>query len=602
MQAVILAAGMGRRLGKYTEDCTKCMVKVGGKRLIDRAVEAIKKAGIRRLIIVVGYKGLELERYLKETAEDIDLIIVRNDIYEQTNNIYSLYLAKDELIKDDTVLLESDLIYDYDLIQNLVNEEHENMVVVTKYEQWMYGTVSILDNDGNICDFIDKADFRFTEAGNYYKTLNIYKFSKGFLQTQYVPFLNAYIEAYGNNQHYEMVLKILAHVHHSKLKTLILENSNWYEIIDEQDLKIANVIFAEDDCQFSAYDHQFGGFWRFPKLKDFCYLVNPYYPPQKMVDHLKFFFDPLLCGYPSGLANQNMNAGRMFGIPSEYIIVGNGTAELIHELGKLLTGKMLVQLPVFNEYIRCFPNCEIDKIYSINYDFNIPINIIEKKLDSVDMVAIVNPDNPSGSYISKEDMLHLLSACKQKDKMCIVDESFIDFAEESIRYTLLDQMILEKYPNLIVLKSIGKSYGVPGLRLGVLASSNQEFLTTIKKEMSIWNINSFAEYFLQIQGLYKQEYANACNLIVYQRILLEKELKEIPLLKVYSSQANYIMCALKGNMTARELANILVKKYNIMIKDLSTKDGVEGLKFIRVAVKSESENKMLVKALSDVIY
>ena len=602
MQAIILAAGMGKRLGKYTEDCTKCMVEVGGRRLIDRAVEAIKKANIQRLVIVVGYKGLELEQYLKETVKDMELVIVHNDIYKQTNNIYSLYLAKNELIKDDTVLLESDLIFDYDVIQNLVDGEDENMVAVAKYEQWMDGTVACLDKDGNICDFIDKADFRFSEADNYYKTVNIYKFSRNFLYNQYVPFLDAYIQAYGKNQYYEMVLKILAHVRYSKLKALILKDVNWYEIDNEQDLKIADVIFAEDDRQFAAYDHQFGGFWRFPKLKDFCYLVNPYYPPQKMIDHMKFFFDTLLREYPSGLATQNLNAGRMFGISPEYMVVGNGAAELIHELGRLLKGKMLVQMPVFNEYVRCFPNCEIDKLYSVNYDFNIPVHIIEKKLDSVDIVAIINPDNPSGSYISKENMLHLLTVCEQKNKICIVDESFIDFADESIRYTLLDQKILEKHSNLIVIKSISKSYGVPGLRLGILASSNQEILMTLKKEMSIWNINSFAEYFLQIQDLYEPAYIDACNQIADQRSMMEKSLNKITLLKVYPSQANYIMCALKGKMGAKELANILVKKYNIMIKDLSTKDGVEGMEFIRIAVKSESENKEVIEALGKIIY
>lgn len=602
MQAVILAAGMGKRLGKYTEDRTKCMVEVGGKHLIDRAVEAIKGAGIRRLVIVVGYKGRELEQYLKENIKDLELIIVHNDVYDQTNNIYSLYLAKNELAREDTILLESDLIYDYDVIRMLVDDEAENMVTVAKYEQWMDGTVAKLDKDGNICEFIDKVNFRFSEAGNYYKTVNIYKFSKDFLCNQYIPFLDAYIQAYGKNQYYEMVLKILAHVRYSKLKALILKDINWYEIDNEQDLKIAEVIFAEDDRQFEAYDHQFGGFWRFPKLKDFCYLVNPYYPPQKMTDHMKFFFETLLREYPSGLATQNLNMGRMFGISSDNVIAGNGAAELIYGLGKLLKGKMLVQMPVFNEYVRCFSNCEIDKLYSLDYDFNIPIHVIEQRLEDIDIAAIINPDNPSGSYISKEDMLHLITVCEQKGKMCIVDESFIDFAEEPIRYTLLEQEILDRFPNLVVIKSISKSYGVPGLRLGVLATSNQELLTALKKDMSIWNINSFAEYFLQIQDLYDKAYLGACNQIAYQRALMEEELKEIELLKVYPSQANYIMCMLKGKMTAKELANILVKKYNIMIKDLSTKDGVEGMKFIRVAVKSEDENRELIKAVKEVIY
>lgn len=602
MQAIILAAGMGKRLGKYTKDCTKCMITVGSKKLIDRAVEALKQSGIRKLIVVVGYQGEKLENYLRQTVTDIEVVFIYNNVYYETNNIYSLYLAKDELLKDDTILLESDLIFDYNVIRDLINERCDNMVAVAKYEQWMDGTVVTLDNENHISDFVEKADFRFSNAEEYYKTVNIYKFSKQFLENQYIPFLEAYIKAYGKNQYYEMVLKILAHVRYSDLRALILEKYNWYEIDDEQDLQIASVMFADDNKQFAAYDHQFGGFWRFPKLKDFCYLVNPYYPPQKMLDHMKYFYETLLRDYPSGLETQNLNAGRMLGVNADYIIVGNGAAELIFNLGRSMNGKMLIQVPVFNEYIRCFSNCEFEKINSFDYNFDISMDEIIDRIYNVDIVAIVNPDNPSGSFIEKRDVLRLIEACNKKKKRCIIDESFADFAEERKRYTLLDDQILEAYPNLIVIKSISKSYGVPGLRLGILATSDKKLLTTMKKEMAIWNINSFAEYFLQIHNLYDKDYKSACNQISFQRMVMENELKKNPLLEVYPSQANYIMCALKGKMEAKELANILVKKYNILIKDLSTKDGIKGQKFIRVAVKGEDENKQLVDAIHDVLF
>lgn len=97
--------------------------------------------------------------------------------------------------------------------------------------------------------------------------------------------------------------------------------------------------------------------------------------------------------------------------------------------------------------------------------------------------------------MKKEDTIKLLDTCKEHGTFCIFDESFIDFAESQQRYTLLTNQILEKYPNLIVMKSISKSYGVPGIRLGVLATSNTEILMKMKELMPIWNINSFAEYF-----------------------------------------------------------------------------------------------------------
>ena len=422
------------------------------------------------------------------------------------------------------------------------------------------------------------------------------------MKNQFIIFLEAYVKAYGANQYYELVLKILAHIRYSELKAFVLEDYNWYEIDDEQDLQIAGAIFAEDNKQFNAYDHLYGGFWRFPKLNDFCYLVNPYYPPQKMLEHMRYFYDALLRGYPSGLETQNLNAGRMFNIKSEYMVVGNGAAELIHVLGQLIKGKMLVQMPVFNEYVRCFKGCELSKLNSISYNFNIPVCEIFNRIEDVDIVALINPDNPSGSYILYNDLVKILEICHSKNKICIIDESFVDFAERDIRYTLLDDNILEKYPNLIVIKSISKSYGVPGLRLGVMASSDQNCIREMRANMPIWNINSFAEYFLQIHNLYEKDYEKACDQIANQRKVMENKLSSISLLEVFPSQANYIMCRLKGRMDAKELANILVKNYNILIKDLSAKDGIEGLKYIRVAVKSKDENDKLVSAIRAVLY
>lgn len=601
MQAMILAAGMGKRLGKYTQECTKCMVDVAGKKLIDRAIEALINADIRRVVVVVGYEGQKLEEYLRNNITGIELEFVYNNDYLSTNNIYSLYLAKNELKKDDTILLESDLIFDKEVIEEMMHSDFENMVAVAKYEQWMDGTVTLLDEYNNISEFKEKADFRFSEVESYYKTVNIYKFSKSFIENQYIPFLEAYIKAYGKNQYYELVLKILAHIRSSELKAFIMENYNWYEIDDEQDLQIASTIFADENEQFAAYDHQFGGFWRFPKLKDFCYLVNPYYPPQKMLDHMKYFYDTLLRQYPSGLETQNLNAGRMLKVDSTYLLTGNGAAELIHTIGRLMKGKVLIQIPVFNEYVRCFPNCEFVKIESSLYDYEMPVEAILEKVDEVDTVAIVNPDNPSGSFISFADMIRILGVCKEKSKKCIIDESFVDFAREDIYYTLLDNEILEKYPNLVVIKSISKSYGVPGLRLGVAATSDVDYIKFLKKNMAIWNINSFAEYFLQIHNLYEKDYKSACGKIVEQRNRMEKLLAKNPLIKVYPSQANYIMCRLEGKMTAKDLANILVKKYNILIKDLSTKDGIQNNKYIRVAVKDQKENDLLIQAIERVL-
>ena len=145
MQALMLAAGMGKRLGKYTENVTKCMVPVNGKTLIEYAIESLIEAKIKRLTLVVGYKKEVLKDFLKDKYKEIEINYIDNDVYDTTNNIYSLYLAKDVLAQDDTILLESDLIFSKDIIKEIIEDKNPNLAVVSPFETWMDGTCALID-------------------------------------------------------------------------------------------------------------------------------------------------------------------------------------------------------------------------------------------------------------------------------------------------------------------------------------------------------------------------------------------------------------------------------------------------------------------------
>ena len=236
MQAIILAAGMGKRLGEYTKNNTKCMVEVNGIRLIDRIINQLLKLNLTRFIIVVGYQGKSLMRYLDQRYDKVLKIeFIENPIYDRTNNIYSLALAKDILCEDDTILLESDLIFDETLLELLITNPYPNLALVDKYQTWMDGTMVRINDDKEIVNFIPKEAFRYEEVGEYYKTVNIYKFSKGFSEKVYVPFLEAYTKVIGNNEYYEQVLRVITHLHQSNLRALPLQGQKWYEIDDVQD-------------------------------------------------------------------------------------------------------------------------------------------------------------------------------------------------------------------------------------------------------------------------------------------------------------------------------------------------------------------------------
>ncbi len=595
----MLAAGMGKRLAKYTQNNTKCMVEVAGKKLIDRTIEALKIAGINRFVIVIGYKGENLKKYILENHKgEMDFVFIENKDYATTNNIYSFYLARKELVKDDTILLESDVIFEQDLIKKMVEYKHENIAAVAKYESWMDGTCVEADDEHNITSFIEKKDMDNAKLDRYYKTVNIYKFSVSFTRDIYLPFLEAYMKAYGMNSYYETTLKVLCMLKDFPVKAFYMREIDWYEIDDAQDLSIANALFTKGIEKYNVITSAFGGFWRYTKVRDFCYLVNPYFPQQKLVEKMQNEFPILLTQYPSGENVQNMNAERLFGVDDKHILVGNGAAELINALGHIAKGTIAVNLPAFNEYVRCFKNCVIREIDNSKIDYKMDLETIKKAIRECDYTAVINPDNPSGFMLDKEEVLALAKVAKEAGHKLIIDESFVDFADGKRRFTLLDDNFINENPNVIVIKSISKSYGVPGLRLGLLATSDTALIKALRDDMQIWNINSFAEYYLQIYQLFAKDYAQACDAIVNERNRVINELRTLKSIRVFDSEANYILVDLKEN-NSLELAAKLLDEKNILIKDLSTKNYFHGKNYVRLAIRNEKDNNALIEAMKE---
>jgi histidinol-phosphate/aromatic aminotransferase/cobyric acid decarboxylase-like protein/GTP:adenosylcobinamide-phosphate guanylyltransferase len=600
MQALILAAGMGSRLGKYTQENTKCMLEVNGKRLIDYVLEMLQNVGIKKLVIVVGYKKENIIAHVGKCYKDIKIEYIENPIYDKTNNIYSLFLAKDKLCEDDTILLESDLMFEESILQRLIDDKKPSLAVVDKYQAWMDGTSDVLDEEDNILDFFPKDLFRFQDVDSYYKTVNIYKFSKEFSTNTYTPFLEAYSKAMGDNEYYESVLRVLTILDRNELKALRLNGEKWYEIDDVQDKENAEVLFAPTSKRkLELIQKRYGGYWRFPNLKDFCYLVNPYFPPQKMQEEMKAYFYELLSQYPSGQETQRLLAGKMFKVEPENIVVGNGAAELIRGLVKAIDGTFGLAFPTFNEYPESIGYDRVVKFIPQNKDFTYSIDDMIELATKCDNLLLINPDNPSGNFISKNELLKLADKLLQMGKNFILDESFVDFSTNGEEESMITQEILDKYPNLVVIKSISKSYGVPGIRLGVLSTSNKEIMSVIEKEVTIWNINSFGEFFLQVFGKYEKDYKNACEKIAKERDRFYKRLQEIPYFRVIYSQANYFLIEIVDKYSTTELAQKLLWEDEIYVKDLTGKIGFENKEYIRVAVRDYSDNEFLIEKLKN---
>ena len=602
MQAIILAAGMGRRLKKLTQDNTKCMITVNGETLISRMLRQLDERRLSRIVVVIGYEGAKLIDYINTLNIKTPIEYVNNPIYDKTNNIYSLAMAKEYLQKDDTLLFESDLIFEPAVLDVLLNDERETLALVDKYESWMDGTVVKLDEEDNITEFVPGKKFVFADIPHYYKTVNIYKFSKAFSNTHYVPFLEAYSKALGNNEYYEQVLRVITLLDNPEIKALKLSGQLWYEIDDIQDLDIASSMFMENsDTQTTMIQHRYGGYWRYPHLIDYCGMNNPYFPTQKLMNEIKANFETLMVRYPSGTRVNCLLAAKNFNVEQEYIAIGNGASEMIKLLMEDIEGRVGFITPSFEEFKKRYNSVDEELLFIPNnenfaYTTKDLMDFYEDK--NVDAIVITNPDNPSGNYITKAELLSFVSWAKQKSIKVVVDETYVDFTDEY--GTLIFDEIVETYSNLYIIKSISQAHGVLGLRLGVIVSSDTERIERIKGKTSLWNINSFAEFYMQILEKYKKDYEASLTKLKETRRKMIEELQNIPYIRVLPTQANFVTLEITGKYTAHELTKKLLKEHNIFVRDITKKMHVRNGQYIRVGIRADEDNLHLVEVLKEI--
>ncbi len=602
MQSIILAAGLGSRLGELTKECTKCMVKINGITLIERMLRQLDRYGMDRIIIVTGYKGDILKDYVQNLGINTPVVFVDNSDYRHTNNIYSLWLTREFLEEMDSLVLESDMIFEDRVIEKMLAVDNGCGTFVARPRPWMDGSIVKLDKDNNIVYFVDEEEVKRIDPSYYHKIVSIYKFKKRYVSEKYMTYLNEYVKKNKDNNLYESLLKVIDLDVEKKIPAEILDEEQWYEINDIQDMDIAESMFADGNEKVRKYLQRYGGYWRYPAMRDFCYLVNPYFPNERFMNEMKSNFDVLVREYPSGMAVNSLLAGHFFGVRTENICVGNGTAELIKSLMENISGNIGMVYPTFEEYPHRKKDVEVIPYYVVDKDFDYSVDDIMSYYEGKDISAIVlvNPDNPSGHFISKKDILRLEDWCRSKGRKLIVDESFIDFVEDDEWHTLLDMEVLLNHPSLIVLKSISKSFGVAGLRLGVIATADTDLIAFMKKDVAIWNINSFAEYYLQIIEKYRDDYYEAMEKFKEVRKRYLDKLSKIKGFKVYPSQANYVMCHIENSVTSTELADILLNRYNVLIKNLASKEGLNKGNYVRLSVKSDEENDYIVNALMEI--
>lgn len=599
MQALILAAGMGKRLKDLTRNNTKCMVKVNGITLIERMLNQLEMHFFNKIIIVIGYEGKKLKEYVSSLKIKTPIEFVVNPIFDRTNNIYSLSLASDLLIEDDTILLESDLIFEDSVLLGLIEDPRRNLALVDKYESWMDGTCVLLSENDSIESFVPGKKLDFSKTKEYFKTVNIYKFSKEFSKNYYCPFLTAYQKALGENEYYEQVLRVITMLDNSPIKAKRLEGQKWYEIDDIQDLDIAESIFTVNiDEKASKMLNRNGGYWRYPKLLDFCNFSNSYFPSTRIINEIKANFDNLITQCPSGMQVNCLLASKNFNVDIDSIVV---SGDLYYFINGLLgrTRKKSINIGIIsndleqyqnyfcNDNINVFGPCSLN-----NYIANDVISYFDNK--KIDYLLLNNPDNYLGNYISKIEVKKIVSWTKQKSIKMIIDESFVDFADDD-NPSLIDKCYLKDNPHITIIKSISKSYGVPGLHLCILVSYSKDIIAGIKSSLPICSLNSFAEFFMQIFEKYKSDYNNSLELLKNERIRFLHKLSKFDHLKVIPSKACYFLIQFDKEIDCKIISNLLLEKFSILTKCYSS--SLTNENFLKVAIKNQVDNDKFIFAL-----
>jgi histidinol-phosphate/aromatic aminotransferase/cobyric acid decarboxylase-like protein/choline kinase len=599
MQAIILAAGMGKRLGDLTRGNTKCMVQVNNQTLIERMLSHLKKLELKRIIMVVGYKGENVTKYVGDFVDGIPVTYVVNPVYDKTNNIYSLFLAKELLKEDDTLLLESDLIIEEEILHRLVANSYPNLAVVAKFESWMDGTVVTLDDEDNILSFVPKTNFRHQDIPLYFKTVNIYKFSKEFSASHYVPFLDAYCRALGNNEYYEQVLRVITLLEKPDIKALRLESEKWYEIDDIQDLDNAEIIFAEPEEKLRAYQNRRGGYWRFPELIDFSNPTNCYFPTEILKKEIAANFETLLTSHPSDREVNRLLAAKNFSLNQKYVVVHNDMPHLIDAFLGINGHTTGVLSPFYKEYYGRIAGNVITFNTTSNDSFTVDDLISFFTGTPCTQLLLVNPHNLTGKSVPFADFTRFLDWAASNQTRVVLDESFVDFANPN--ETMLTNERLEKYPNLFVIRDVGLSQGITGLKLIIGASADQYSIARINEQLPRFGINSFAEFYLQIFGKYEKHYSAACEKMMNQRENLFKELKKLRYLEPFPSQSNFIFCKVNAEISADEVANRLLAGYSILSQPVNKEGQANESNYIRFSVRDENDNSRLIDALRHLI-
>jgi histidinol-phosphate/aromatic aminotransferase/cobyric acid decarboxylase-like protein/CTP:phosphocholine cytidylyltransferase-like protein len=600
-KAIILAAGSGSRMQPFTDNLPKCLAPVNGTPILINALTHLCDAGILETVIVVGHCKEKVYELVGDHFRDMRIVYVESMDYASTNNIYSLWLAREHLCED-ILLLESDIFFDRQLVDKMLSQEGDNHAAVARHQSWMSGTVASLDSSNNVQALLDTrhqaADFDYSKV---YKTVNIYLLRREFLLRYFVPHIEAFIASGDVNDFYEVILHTAAYHRKYNMAAVFCDDAKWYEIDDDNDRVVAEYMFASQEKRYDFICSQHGSYWRYD-FADHAYLYNLYFPPEEVVLYLKNNIHDLVLEYPAGQETFAGLIGTLISQPARRLVVGNGASELIKIIFGRLCQRPIIPVPSFNEYANAAPKGNVIEFGLKPPFFQLDVDEYAEKIiqSGADVAVVVTPNNPTSLAVPKSNLVRLIEKLTNHDCMLIIDESFIDFMRDSDQATL--QSEIGEYQNLAIIKSMSKSYGIGGLRIGYLLTANSRFAEAVRRETHIWNINGFADAFLRLVPRYRREFVRSCELVRADCDELYERLCSLPDLTVYGPDANFVFCRLPDSApSGPEVTRRLFIEHNMLIKHCAGKTMPEPDRYLRIASRTGPENRRLVQALMRVI-
>jgi histidinol-phosphate/aromatic aminotransferase/cobyric acid decarboxylase-like protein len=333
---------------------------------------------------------------------------------------------------------------------------------------------------------------------------------------------------------------------------------------------------------------------------DFCIPCNPYFPTPDVFAKLSEQLETILKYYPSDSTSIAGQLASVLGLPPQTIAMGNGSTELITWIDHLLIRESVaIPVPTFGRWtdqpletgkrVDMYPMRE-ETGFALDVDAY--VDFVRTKRSRV--AVICNPNNPDGGFLPRREVIRLMDALADR-RLVVVDESFIDFVDDEEEASVAAEAMLR--PNVLVLKSLGKNFGLHGIRFGYVVG-NPALVQALGKRLPKWNLNSLAESVVYMLKEHMSSYRASLRLLARDRDQMTAELRRVPGLVAFPSQANFVLVKLPPGTDGPQLRDHLLSQHGVLVRECGNKLGITN-QFVRLVVRPQADVQRLLEGLAD---